>query len=34
MKRIKLTSVLTFALALAVAFAKVKMHPLGFSFGL
>jgi len=30
----KLITVLTFALALAVAFAKTKVHTLGFSAGL
>lgn len=30
----KLTTVLTFALALAVAFGKTKMHALGYSAGL
>ena len=33
MNRIKRTSVLTFALALAVAFAKMKLRPYGFSAG-
>ena len=34
MKRIKLLPVLTFSLALAVAFAKAKVHTFGFSAGL
>jgi hypothetical protein len=33
MPRTKLITVLTFTVALAVAFAKVKLHPYGFSAG-
>jgi hypothetical protein len=34
MHRTKLISILSFTLALAVAFAKVKLHPYGFSAGM